>query len=493
MCLSTTYVNKRTKLLWRCSEGHEWETKPDTVQGGSWCPDCGGKKRLTIRHMQTWAKKRGGVCVSTVYSDAHTKLRWRCQEGHEWEAAPSPVKLGGWCPTCSQGNSERIVRDICKQMFGKPFPKAKPTWLINARGNLMELDGYCSKLSLAFEYQGIQHYEVTKFSRRSPMRRTLTQQKRDDARKRRLCRANGVHLIAIPYTVELDDVPAYIFTAVKDLSVPVRIRRPEKIKVAQFVLTGRLRAMQALARERGGECLSIAYLRTHAKLRWRCSEGHEWLATSSAIKNRGNWCPFCAGKAPLTLGQMQVLARTRGGECLSTTYVNNHTKLLWRCSEGHEWEAKPADVKNSGSWCPDCARSGSGLTLDARRQTLEWMQTLAIDRGGECLSPRYVNNHTKLLWRCQKGHEWEAKPHDITQGTWCPTCAGRPRITLGHMQALAKKHGGQCLSTVYVNSHTKLRWRCQDGHEWEAGPKRMQQRVNWCLECRRVAQRRAPA
>ena len=48
VCLSTTYVNKRTKLLWRCSEGHEWETKRDTVQGGSWCPDCGGKKRLTF-------------------------------------------------------------------------------------------------------------------------------------------------------------------------------------------------------------------------------------------------------------------------------------------------------------------------------------------------------------------------------------------------------------------------------------------------------------
>ena len=41
----------------------------------------------------------------------------------------------------------------------------------------------------------------------------------------------------------------------------------------------------------------------------------------------------------LTIEQMQALAKKRGGECLSTTYVNKRTKLLWRCLEGHEWEA----------------------------------------------------------------------------------------------------------------------------------------------------------
>ena len=412
MCLSTTYVNKRTKLLWRCSEGHEWETKPDTVQGGSWCPDCGGKKRLTIRHMQTWAKKRGGVCVSTVYSDAHTKLRWRCQEGHEWEAAPSPVKLGGWCPTCSQGNSERIVRDICKQMFGKPFPKIKPKWLINSRGNLMELDGYCRKLSLAFEYQGIQHYEETKFFGRSP-RRTLTQQKKDDAEKRKLCLKNGVCLIEIPYKVALLDVPTYLFRKVKDLHVDVDVKRPEEIEVANFVLPEQLRAMQAIAKERGGACLSTAYFDNHTKLRWRCVDGHEWEAPSSGVK-KGGWCPTCARAAlKLTLGEMQAIAKGRGGVCLSKTYVSTHTKLRWRCAEGHEWEAKPSSVK-SGNWCPAC--------VGRPQLTIEDMQVRAKERGGVCLSTVYVNARTKLRWRCTEGHEWDAVPDAIKSGRWCPAC-----------------------------------------------------------------------
>jgi uncharacterized protein YecE (DUF72 family) len=32
------------------------------------------------------------------------------------------------------------------------------------------------------------------------------------------------------------------------------------------------------------------------------------------------------------------LARKRHGECLSKTYINNHTKFQWRCAEGHIWQ-----------------------------------------------------------------------------------------------------------------------------------------------------------
>ena len=126
------------------------------------------------------------------------------------------------------------------------------------------------------------------------MRGTLGQRKKDDARKRQLCRANGVDLLAIPYTVELDDVPAYIVAAVKDLRVSVSMRPPDTIKVAQFVLPEKLRAMQALAKERDGECLSTRYVGAFSALRWRCREGHEWQSTPNNIKNLRRWCPKCA-------------------------------------------------------------------------------------------------------------------------------------------------------------------------------------------------------
>ncbi len=57
----------------------------------------------------------------------------------------------------------------------------------------------------------------------------------------------------------------------------------------------------------------------------------------------------------LTIEEMRRIALERGGKCLSDTYVNSYTKLLWECKEGHQWKSKPADVKR-GSWCSYCAR-----------------------------------------------------------------------------------------------------------------------------------------
>ena len=42
---------------------------------------------------------------------------------------------------------------------------------------------------------------------------------------------------------------------------------------------------------------------------------------------------------------MQEIAESRGGKCLSSNYLNAHAKLLWECSEGHQWEAIPSNIK----------------------------------------------------------------------------------------------------------------------------------------------------
>ena len=59
-----------------------------------------------------------------------------------------------------------------------------------------------------------------------------------------------------------------------------------------------------------------------------------------------------------TIKQMQELAESRGGKFLSNEYINRHTKHLWECAEGHQWEATPGRImdtpKLKGTWCPAC-------------------------------------------------------------------------------------------------------------------------------------------
>ncbi|MCX5992338.1 MAG: NAD(P)-dependent oxidoreductase [Chloroflexi bacterium] len=57
-------------------------------------------KRFTMEEIRQMAEARGGVCLSTTFTDIKTKLRWKCAFGHEWEATPVLIRAGHWCPEC---------------------------------------------------------------------------------------------------------------------------------------------------------------------------------------------------------------------------------------------------------------------------------------------------------------------------------------------------------------------------------------------------------
>jgi len=50
----------------------------------------------------------------------------------------------------------------------------------------------------------------------------------------------------------------------------------------------------------------------------------------------------------------------------SNNYINNSTRLLWECAEGHRWEATPKNIKR-GPWCHICGSSYK-LTISDMRQ-----------------------------------------------------------------------------------------------------------------------------
>ena len=185
---------------------------------------------------------------------------------------------------------------------------------------------------------------------------------------------------------------------------------------------------------------------------------------------------YSVPRARHLLQQLVAIAATRGGKCLSRTYKGSQQKLLWQCEKKHRWLATPGNIQ-TGCWCPLCFRLRSRLL-----STIRDMQSLAEQKGGKCVSAEFLGTKNKLLWQCQKGHRWRAQPGSIRAGTWCPVCAGIQRLTIEDMKKTAKEHGGECLSDGYVNGRTKLRWRCSKGHEWEAVPDSIRQGT-WCPHC----------
>lgn len=418
-CLSKKYLNARSKLEWMCSKGHTWKTTPGHIKNKkTWCPKCAGVQILTIEEMHSIAKKRRGKCLSKKYTNAQTKLKWKCSEGHQWYAIPNSVKRGNWCPKCHYFHAEELCRTTFEQIFKKKFLKIRPKWLISSSGYPMELDGYSRYYNLAFEYQGEQHFKLHRWNRN---KNNLAKRLKDDKIKVNLCRKNKVSLLVISYKDDLTNLPNIIKQKLKLIGFKTKnINFDQEIDFNKiYHHEYKIKLMQNLAKTKQGKCLSKKYINIHSKLKWKCSNGHIWHAKPSNIKS-GKWCPKCAGNYPLTIADMHTIATTKKGRCLSKVYVNNRTNLKWKCSIGHIWHATPYKIKNK-TWCPKCAGNYPSTIKD--------MHTIAKTKNGQCLSKKYISTHSKLKWKCSNGHIWYAQPANIKIGRWCPKCAIESRRT----------------------------------------------------------------
>ena len=130
MCLSVEYLGSKFKLTWKCELGHRWQAAPSYIVQGTWCPVCARNQRLSLPLFQELAANRGGRCLSETYVNERTALEWRCADGHEWKALPEKIKRGSWCPTCAiiGRRSEWVHR-----LTPKKTEVCKPVVPLNAR------------------------------------------------------------------------------------------------------------------------------------------------------------------------------------------------------------------------------------------------------------------------------------------------------------------------------------------------------------------------
>ncbi|PKM79133.1 MAG: hypothetical protein CVU88_07360, partial [Firmicutes bacterium HGW-Firmicutes-13] len=274
LCLSTVYKDTRSKLQWECANGHRWEATPELVRRGYWCRICSGKKpRITIQEIHDIAKSRGGKCLEHEYKNDSTKMNWECRIGHQWNATANNIRHGRWCPICASGKMERICRIIFEKCFGEPFPSSWPKWLINRRGNAMQLDGYNEKLAIAFEYQGIQHYEVSRYTQ---TKRDLQKRLNDDAIKLKLCSDRGITLLQIPYQSAEKDIIGFLKKWFSKHKIDVVVPSLEEIDLSYAYSPNPIEECIALAVAKKGRCLSKNYVSARHPLKWQCESEHIW-------------------------------------------------------------------------------------------------------------------------------------------------------------------------------------------------------------------------
>lgn len=247
-----------------------------------------------------------------------------------------------------------------------------------------------------------------------------------------------------------------------------------------MMLKKSLKDIQKEALSKKIKCLSKDYVNSKTKLLWECNSGHKWESTYQNVFNKEIPCPECRGRNLFNLELCKKYANKQNGKCLSNEYFGGRAKLTWSCENGHVWEANPYDVLLQNRWCKKC--SYQKLSED-RRFSIDVAKKIAKQHRGQLLSNEYINSDAKLRWKCDKGHIFFKDLYHIkNRNQWCPKCSKRPPIDLKLLKKFAKKRGGKCLSTAYINSETKMLWECSMGHQWEAHFNGMKG-GKWCPKC----------
>lgn len=218
------YTNICTKIKHRCLKcGYVWDVRPSDVINHHGCPKCaytqgGIKHRIGTNQYNERIRLANIICIEE-YINTRTKIEHKCLVcGCVWKTTPDNILQGCGCPNCASGRRERFCRKIFEEIFGMVFPTLRPRWLRSDTGYLMELDGFCEKLMLAFEHNGIQHYLYVQFLHKNMDRFKRIQTR--DALKRELCKQHGVILIEVPYTVKEEDMKNYILSKCREVVLP---------------------------------------------------------------------------------------------------------------------------------------------------------------------------------------------------------------------------------------------------------------------------------
>ncbi len=299
ICLETEWKGYHVAYAFACEVGHHFERLATSIvyaKSPAACPHC--EHEALRQRILGMAAERGGVCLENDYLGPEVRHRMRCHHGHEWQALGRKLLEGVWCRSCA-----------LEAMTAKR--RAEGWHIKDLQAKAAERGGQC----LSTEYHGpLARYELV-----------CAHGHRWSSVAAEIMRGTWCRLCGHREMSEKKTDP------------------------------GGLSRIQASAQAKGGVCLDEVYLGQIARYRFQCKAGHVWKTAGQNVLN-GGWCRQCFSESRrLGIEAMQALARERGGRCLSETYLGTHSKLTWECHRGHVWRAAAGSVKNAGRWCPSCA------------------------------------------------------------------------------------------------------------------------------------------
>lgn len=191
----------------------------------------------------------------------------------------------------------------------------------------------------------------------------------------------------------------------------------------------------------------------------RCPEGHEYITTFASWKS-GVRCPICTKRIKWTYADVKRAFEKEGYTLLTTTYKNNKQRLYFICPNGHYGNILWSNWQK-GHRCFKCGRLKAA---DKQRKSIEYIEKEFRKEGYILLTKEYINRNSKLKFRCPNGHIYYTTWREWVNGKRCAICAGNAKPSYEYVKESFMREGYELLSEVYINSSTKLKYKCPNGH-----------------------------
>ena len=325
-CVSRHFKGTKKYLIWECFTcGHKWCAKPSDIMGkpsrpqGTWCPECSRsiKEKICRKFFETifnkefpkeyglpWLRQR------KMHLDGYSR---ELNLAFEYQGKQHYVRIPYFHPTTEDFNlyqeNDKYKRDMCK----KNDINLIEIGYVRNNGNLMEI-----------KFEGMEDYIINECRKVDII--VPSNIEKIDWRKFNIAPPGyleEIHEIAIMKggkclseywlgaRVKLEFICAenhqFKATPSKIKGTP---KRPKgswcpicKFKnLLQNQLKYTKEYLDKLAILRGGtgsKCLSKEYMGYHAKHKWKCSKGHEFIVRFDSVKGypskpKGSWCKKCA-------------------------------------------------------------------------------------------------------------------------------------------------------------------------------------------------------
>lgn len=499
------------RYWWKCSNGHSWLATPYTRSNGSGCPYCSRHIVLSgVNDLATtnpdlskeWNyEKNSPLTPKDVLSGSPRKVWWKCSKGHEWQASISNRSKGRGCPKCQYTGSSKPEQGI--YYYLSLCFKTESRVVINKQ----EIDIYLPDYKIGIEYDGL-YYHRNRHSKEESKNRILKEAGillfRIKESDKNYISNNYIHYIEDDMGTNYTWALQTLFNMIADLcgndainKIDINVNR-DSIRIRElFALVQKTNSFAIKYPETAKEwnyekngilTPEMFNYGSNEKVWWKCSRGHEWKASISHRSN-GRGCPYCSGKICETgINDLATLYPKLTKEWnyeknpnLSPTDVipGSEKKVWWKCTKGHEWQAVIYNrVKGIG--CPYCS---GRLAISGKNDLATLYPELAKEWDYEknsSLTPKDVTSKTakKAWWKCSKGHSWNARISDRSNGCNCPYCSGKS-VIIGEndlatlLPEISKewnveKNGSLSPKDVSIGSSKKVWWKCAKGHEWQA-------------------------